>query len=88
MSQEKVDQYKKNKANRQKIMRREKILRRLEITVAALVLVGLVSWFSVAVYKNSKAQAQANAETVKTSLDVSAINDYMNEANSAATASE
>ena len=34
MSQEKVDQYKKNKANRQKIMRREKILRRLEITVA------------------------------------------------------
>ncbi|MGO5550083.1 hypothetical protein [Wansuia hejianensis] len=88
MSQEKVDQYKKNKANRQKIMRREKILRRLEITVAALVLVGLVSWFSVAVYKNSKAQAQANAETVTTSLDVSAINDYMNEANSAATASE
>ena len=88
MSQEKVDQYKQNKANRQKIMRREKILRRLEITVAALVLVGLVSWFSVAVYKNSKAQAQANAETVTTSLDVSAINDYMNEANSAATASE
>ena len=88
MSQEKVDQYKKNKANRQKIMRREKILRRLEITVAALVLVGLVSWFSVAVYKNSEAQAQANAETVTTSLDVSAINDYMNEANSAATASE
>ena len=88
MSQEKVDQYKKNKANRQKIMRREKILRRLEITVAALVLVGLVSWFSVAVYKNSKAQAQAIAETVTTSLDVSAINDYMNEANSAATASE
>ena len=88
MSQEKVDQYKKNKANRQKIMRREKILRRLEITVAALVLVGLVSWFSVAVYKNTKAQAQANAETVTTSLDVSAINDYMNEANSAATASE
>ena len=88
MSQEKVDQYKKNKANRQKIMRREKILRRLEITVAALVLVGLVSWFSMAVYKNSKAQAQANAETVTTSLDVSAINDYMNEANSAATASE
>ena len=86
MSQEKVDQYKKNKANRQKIMRREKILRRLEITVAALVLVGLVSWFSVAVYKNSK--AQANAATVTTSLDVSAINDYMNEANSAATASE
>ena len=50
MSQEKVDQYKKNKANRQKIMRREKILRRLEITVAALVLVGLVSWFSAVSY--------------------------------------
>ena len=34
MSQKKVDKYKQDKANRQKIMKREKVLRRVEITVA------------------------------------------------------
>ena len=38
MSQEKVDKYKKEKASRQKIMRREKWLFRLECTATVLVL--------------------------------------------------
>ena len=84
MSHEKVDQYKKDKANRQKIMRREKFLRRLEITVAAVVLVGLVGWFSVAVYQNSKAKAEENAPTVTTSMDLTAVDDYMNNLTTAA----
>ena len=46
MSQEKVNRYKKDKANRQKIMKREKIIRRLEITIAAVVVVGLLIWFT------------------------------------------
>ena len=40
MSQEKVDKYKKEKANRQKLMRREKWVRRLEYTATVLVLGG------------------------------------------------
>ncbi len=40
MSQEKVDRYKKEKANREKIMRRERWITRLEVT--AFVVVRLV----------------------------------------------
>ena len=36
MSQAKVDNYKKSKANRQKIMKREKIMHRLEIPFLVL----------------------------------------------------
>ena len=52
MSQKKVDKYKQDKANRQKIMKREKVLRRVEITVAAVVLAALLVWFCIAVYRN------------------------------------
>ena len=77
MSQEKVHRYKKDKANRQKIMKREKIIRRLEITIAAVVVVGLLIWFGTAVYQNSVAVAEDNADTVTTSLDVSAMDEYL-----------
>lgn len=42
MSQAKVDNYKKSKANRQKIMKREKIMHRLE-----MVCMPLSVWFSL-----------------------------------------
>ena len=87
MSQEKVDRYKKDKANRQKIMKKEKIIRRLEIGIAAVVLIGLISWFGVAVYQNSVAVAEDNAPTVSTSLDVTAIDDYLTEINTASSSS-
>ena len=38
MSQEKVDRYKKEKANREKIMRRERWITRLEVTAFVVVL--------------------------------------------------
>ena len=41
MSQEKVDRYKKEKANREKIMRRERWITRLEVT-AFIVVVSFV----------------------------------------------
>lgn len=84
MSQEKVDRYKKDKANRQKIMKREKLVVRLEIAAVIVVLVGLISWFSFAVYQNVTASASADAETVTTSLDLTDIDAYMNELSSAA----
>ena len=43
MSQEKVDRYKQEKANRKKIMRKQKVMnivRKSVLTVAALALVG------------------------------------------------
>ena len=78
MSQEKVNRYKEEKANRQKIMKKEKRVRRIEITVAVVALAALVGWFSVAVYKNAKANAEENAEAVVTDLDVSAFDNYIN----------
>lgn len=84
MSQEKVDRYKEEKAHRQQIIRRKKIVTRLEISAIVIVLVGLVTWFSMAVYQNVKAEAEANAETVTTTLYLSDIEDYLTEASEAA----
>ena len=88
MSQEKVNRYKKDKANRQKIMKREKIIRRLEITRAAVVVVGLLIWFGTAVYQNSVAVAEDNADTVTTSLDVSAMDEYLTGLTTSSTSAE
>ncbi len=77
MSQEKVDQYKKEKANRQKIMKREKMKNRLGLLAAAVIIIGLLGWFSVSVYQNSVASAAKSVDTV--TLDTSDINAYMNE---------
>ncbi len=66
MSQEKVDKYKKEKANRQKLMRREKWVRRLEYTATVLVLGGLITWFSMAVYTNVQAEKESQREATTT----------------------
>ena len=68
-------------------MKREKIVRRLEITIAAVVLVGLIVWFGTAVYQNSVAVAENNAETVTTSLDITAMDNYLTEISTASSSS-
>ncbi len=50
MSQEKVDRHKEEKANRKKIMRREKIISYLQRCVVALVAVVLVAWIGFSAY--------------------------------------
>ena len=82
MSQEKVDKYKKEKASRQKIMRREKWLFRLECTATVLVLGGLIAWFSMAVYSNVQAQRESEREAVTTTMNVTGIQDYLSEISS------
>ena len=77
MSQKKVDKYKQDKANRQKIMRREKILRRVELTAVAVVLAALLVWFCMAVYQNSREKALENADAVTTSVDLTAVESYL-----------
>ena len=88
MSQKKVDKYKQDKANRQKIMKREKVLRRVEITVAAVVLAALRVWFCIAVYRNSQEKALENADTVTTSLDLTEVDSYLNGLTTEASPSE
>lgn len=80
MSQEKVDQYKKEKANRQKIMRREKWIRRIEYGGSAVVLVALLAWFGFAVYKN--VESNKPVVTTTTEMDVTALDSYLSELSS------
>ena len=76
MSQEKVEKYKREKANREKIMRRERWIRRLEYGGSAVVLLALIVWFSFAVYKN--VESGSTASTTTTEMDVTAVQDYLN----------
>ena len=76
MSQEKVEKYKREKANREKIMRRERWIRRLEYGGSAVVLLALIVWFSFAVYKN--VESGSAVSTTTTEMDVTAVQDYLN----------
>ncbi len=72
MSQEKVDRYKKEKANRQAIMKKEKRKTRFSITAVFAVIIALAVWFGCSVYQNSK-----TVETVTYSADYTALEDFL-----------
>ena len=87
MSQEKVGRYKKEKANREKIMRRERWITRLEVTAFVVVLATLIGWFSDAVYQNSEAEKKANRTTETTTMNVTDIQNYLSETNTSSDSS-
>ena len=65
MSQAKVDRYKEEKANRKKIMRKEKIANRLRKCAVAVVAAALVVWIgyqSVDTFNQEIATAATTAE--------------------------
>lgn len=74
MSQAKVEQYKKDKANRKKIMAKEKAQRIAGKTVAWVILLAIIGWagYTGVEYYQSKQPV----ETVYTNL--SAVSDYLN----------
>ena len=74
MSQEKVDRYKKEKANREKTMKKEKMIRRIEYGLTGLVLCGLVVWCVFSVYQKA-AEAKASEVTVY-EINTQAMGDY------------
>lgn len=75
MSQKKVDAYKEKKANREKIMKKEKMILRLEKLAALAVCVIAVCWIGYSVQdKVTEGQEEEKKETV---LDTSALDDYL-----------
>lgn len=75
MSQVKVDKYKEEKANRQKIMKKQKRMHKLEMTAIALVAVLFVGWVGYSVYD----KAQDNmAQSAAVEFDNTAVTDYIN----------
>lgn len=74
MSQEKVDRYKKEKANRKQIMKKQKIKNCLLNTSVAVVAIVLVGWIGVStfhVYQDGQERkvVEANYEAVDSYLN-------------------
>lgn len=77
MSQEKVERYKKEKSNRAKQAAHDKMMFRVEMTGAAVVLALLIGWFSFSVYSNHSQKVAENKEVTTTTMDVSDLQDYL-----------
>ena len=75
MSQEKVDYHKEQKRNRQQINKREKRMKKLEITLTVVILAALVIWFGVMVAQNRKASSAETGTT--TELNLGAVEGYL-----------
>lgn len=74
MSQKKVDAYKVQKANRDKIIKREKRILMLEKLAGIVVCLAAVAWIGFSVYgKVTESQEDIVQETV---IDTSALDDY------------
>lgn len=78
MSQEKVDKYKKEKANREKLQKREKrtlFLEKLAIGAVALVMVGWIGYSAYGVL--TREDPDEEKTVVTTEMDTTAISDYL-----------
>lgn len=74
MSQEKVDRYKQEKANRKQIMRKQKamgIARKLILAVVAIALVGWLGYSAFDIYESGK-------ERVVAEVNYDAVTNYLN----------
>lgn len=76
MSQEKVDHYKQEKANRKKTLKREKFKKSVLTTVGTIVCVAIIGWIGYSGYDYFQSQKAENP--TQTEIDVTAINDYLN----------
>lgn len=75
MSQKKVDAYKQRKFNREKIMKKEKMMLRLEKAIAVVVCLIAVVWIGASVYgKVTESQETTKVDTV---MDTAALDDYL-----------
>lgn len=74
MSQAKVDQYKKDKANRKQIMRRQKMMnlaRKAVLSLAGLALIGWLGYSAWDMYESGK-------ERVVAEVNYDSVTEYLN----------
>ena len=77
MSQAKVDQYKKDKANRKQIMRRQKMMnlaRKAVLSLAGIALIGWLGYSAWDMYESGK-------ERVVAEVNYDAVTDYLDSLN-------
>ncbi len=75
MSQEKVDRYKEYKANKAKIIKKEKRTRRIEYTAALLVAILLVGWFAFSLFQ--KVEEAKPVEYNTYTMNIDSVSDYL-----------
>ena len=74
MSQEKVDRYKQEKANRKKIMRRQKAMSIVRKGVLVLAALALVAWLGYSAYD----MYESGKERTVAEVNYDAVTDYLN----------
>ena len=75
MSQEKVDKYKEYKANKAKIIKKEKMVRRIEIGAIAVVAAAFIGWIGFSIYAEKNDPTSATATV--TQMDATALDEYI-----------
>ena len=75
MSQKKVDAYKKEKANREKLIKKEKRIFMIEKIIVLVVCVALVCWVGFSIYR--KASDDKQQQVVDTQINLDALDDYI-----------
>ena len=78
MSQAKVDRYKKEKENRKKLMRKQKMMGIVR-KVVAVIAVALIGWLGYSAYD----MHESNKERAVTEVNYDSITDYLNGLSSA-----
>lgn len=73
MSQQKVDKYKQDKANRSQIIKKQKRAVRLEIIAGVVILGGLLGWFGYTYYERQ----QNLKPPTEYQVDTGAIDEYL-----------
>lgn len=74
MSQEKVDRYKQEKANRKQTMRKQKMMHVVRNTVMVIIAVALIGWLgysAVGIYEDKQPRQIAE-------VDYTAVDNYLN----------
>ena len=74
MSQEKVDRYKQDKANRKQIMRKQRITNFVRKGVLALVALALIGWLGYSAYD----MYESGKERVVAEVNYDSVTDYLN----------
>lgn len=74
MSQEKVERYKQEKANRKKIIKKQRIMSVVRKTVLTLAALALVGWLGFSAYQTHESKQERSVAEV----NYDAVNNYLN----------
>ena len=77
MSQAKVDQHKKQKANRKKEMRKEKIERIAVGALGIVIVAAICVWIGFSVYGKTTGSTGATDENATVTVNTDAVDDYL-----------